>query len=401
MRILFIAKSDSIHTARWISQINDQGWDIHLFPSDDHGVINDELKNVIVHHSIYNSKTMQQHPLVKFKGAPVPSDFLVKSGIRFLKDIFPNYRKLQLHSTIKRLRPDIIQSLEFQSAGYLALEVKKEMNQHFPAWIATNWGSDLYLYGRLQQHRDRIREVLSECDYYSCECQRDVDLARSLGFKGQVLPVIPNAGGYDISRIREIIDTEPPSNRKVILLKGYQGIFGRALVGLHAIRLSAPFLNGYKVIIYSTWKDDAVRISAELLSQDTGLFVEVAPPESHENMLRLFGQAKIYLGLSISDAISTSLLESMIMGAFPIQSNTSSADEWISDGETGFIVPPEDSEGVAKAIRQAVTDDELVDKAALINFQTAKDRLDISVIKPKVIAMYEEIFAKAKKRNHS
>ena len=37
MRILFVAMADSVHTARWISQIDDQGWDIHLYPSIDCG----------------------------------------------------------------------------------------------------------------------------------------------------------------------------------------------------------------------------------------------------------------------------------------------------------------------------------------------------------------------------
>jgi len=34
-------------------------------------------------------------------------------------------------------------------------------------------------------------EVIEGCEYYSCECNRDVDLARSFGFKGEVLSVSP------------------------------------------------------------------------------------------------------------------------------------------------------------------------------------------------------------------
>ncbi|MCK7479362.1 MAG: hypothetical protein M0C28_19910 [Candidatus Moduliflexus flocculans] len=64
----------------------------------------------------------------------------------------------------------------------------------------------------------------------------------------------------------------------------------------------------------------------------------------------------------------------MVMGTFPHQSNTSSADEWIVDGRTGFIVPPEDPEQIAQAIRKAVAEDELVDNAAHINAQTAHER---------------------------
>ena len=108
-------------------------------------------------------------------------------------------------------------------------------------------------------------------------------------------------------------------------------------------------------------------------------------------MLHLFGRARVYIGSSISDAISTSLLEAIVMGAFPIQSCTACAEEWIVDGEMGFIVPPEDPEPIAEAIRRAVSDDKLVDRAAELNAQLAKKRIDRAVIRPQVIAMYEKV----------
>jgi len=96
--------------------------------------------------------------------------------------------------------------------------------------------------------------------------------------------------------------------------------------------------------------------------------------------------------LSISDGISTSLLEAMAMGTFPIQSYTACADEWIVDGQSGFIVPPEDPQVVAEALRRALTDDLLVNRAAELNSQTIAQRLDNSIIKPQVIKMYEGIY---------
>ena len=399
VRILFVAMSGSVHTARWISQINDQNWDIHLFPSQDEGIVHPELKNMTVHHSVYNTRNHKNRNLT-IRGIPVPSQLLALSLRRLLQETIPRYRHIQLKRLIEKLKPDIVHSMEIQHAGYLTLDVRKSFpHGRFPAWIVSNWGSDIYLYGRLSGHVSKIREVLGACDYYSCECRRDVGLAQSMGLEGKVLPVLPNTGGYDLVRINSLIQPEPTSKRRMILLKGYQGLFGRALVGLRAIGMCAKWLQGYRVAIYSASKDETVKIAAEILHQDTGLPVEIIPPCTHDDMLRLYGQARIYLGLSISDAISTSLLESMVMGTFPIQSNTSSADEWIADGKTGFIVPPEDPEQIAQAIRRAVTEDELVDKAAHINAHTARERLDISIVKPQVIAMYQQIFAQSQKRN--
>ena len=81
------------------------------------------------------------------------------------------------------------------------------------------------------------------------------------------------------------------------------------------------------------------------------------------------------------------------MGAFPIQSYTACANEWIEDGKSGFLVPPEDPHIIAEALRRAVTDDDLVDQAAKINYETAQQRLAYDHVKGKVVEMYNSIFA--------
>jgi glycosyltransferase involved in cell wall biosynthesis len=148
-------------------------------------------------------------------------------------------------------------------------------------------------------------------------------------------------------------------------------------------------LKGYRVAIYVASPE--VKIAAELLTHSTGIPIDIVPPSSHEEILRLHGRARVSIGLGISDAISTSLLEAMTMGSFPIQSNTSCANEWVQCGETAILVPPEDPDAVAKALRRALSDDALVDRAAEINAGVTAARLDRSVIQPQVIAMYERI----------
>ena len=80
------------------------------------------------------------------------------------------------------------------------------------------------------------------------------------------------------------------------------------------------------------------------------------------------------------------------MSASPIQSCTACADEWIQDGQSGFILPPEDPPVVAEMLRRALADDTLVNRAAEINLQTARERLDASMIKPQVVKWYKDIY---------
>ena len=379
--------ADSVHTARWISQIVDQGWDSYLFPSD----------FASPHTSLRNLTLFGADPL-----RPANLDKSVRykrwTSYYFYRDVIE--KRLVHHSTmlkeialarvIRSIKPDLIHALEFQHSAYLTIGAKKLLSIPFPKWIATNWGSDIYLFGRLRDHRPKIREVLENCNFYSAECQRDVELAWQMGFSGKVLPVLPNGGGYDLQNCSNLRQVGSTSARKVIALKGYNGWAGRALVGLGALKLCVDQLSGYDVVIYSAEED--VRIAAELFEQDTGVRTTILPRTSHEEILKLHGRARISIGLSISDAISTSLLEAMIMGSFPIQSGTACANEWVADGKSGFIVPPEDPYRIADAVRKALSDDTLVNSAAEVNAADCASEAGLrSSIKAKVIKMYQEI----------
>jgi len=390
MRILFVGMPNSIHTARWLSQISDEGWDIYLFPALK-SKIHPDIKKIYVFSSSLFSFFARRQNNVRFIHWSGVLSFFDKRMTALLRRSFTFFWNKALVWAIQILKPDIVQSLEIQHAGYMTLAARDYLGDDFPVWIVTNWGSDIYLFGRLEEHKEKIQSVLAKCDYYSSECQRDVNLARKLGYNGKVLPVLPNAGGYDFAKIASLRQESPISTRRIILLKGYQGWAGRALVGLQALARCADVLDGYRVAIYVANED--VEIAARLFSQDTGIPVEIIPYCSHDEMLRWYGRSRIYIGLSISDAISTSFLEAIVMGAFPIQSNTACVDEWIVNGRGGFIVPPEDPDVIAQAIRKAVQSDALVDAADELNKQLARERLDESIIKPQVVKMYQEILA--------
>jgi hypothetical protein len=391
MKVIFVAMTDSIHTARWINQIADRGWDIHLFPVYS-ASISSHLRNVTVYGLAFlPSKDL--HKSVRYKGfLPIGrcGNIFEKGLVR----LFPKILQYGLSVLVNLIRPDIIHSLEFQHGAYLTMPVVQTARKNkskAPKWIATNWGSDVYLFGRLAAHRKTVQQVLEQCDFYSCECERDVSLAQEMGLAGQVLPVIPNTGGFDLPLTETLREPGPVSQRRIILLKGYQNWAGRALVGLRALSRCNEILNagGYKVAIYSASPE--VKIAAELFEQETGVKVEIISESSHDEMLRWFGRARLYIGLSISDAISTSLLEAMVMGAFPIQSSTACADEWIENGTTGFIVPPDDPDIIDHAIRQALQDNDLVDLAAQQNRLVAVKRLDQNLIRPLIAAFYEQV----------
>lgn len=391
--ILLVGMPNSIHVVRWIKQLDARDWDIHLFPSVGGITIHPEMEGVTFHSPLFfwATKIGKVEP-----GGTTPSIFsnLARAGDFLIRRAFVNFmtgfRVRRLIKVIRKVHPDIVHSLEIQAAGYLTLEAKKQFRGMFPSWLVTNWGSDIFLFGRLPEHKAKIKDVLANCGYYSCECERDIQLARQFGFSGMTMPVFPNTGGFELAELEVERNRTLTSARKLILLKGYQHWAGRALVGLRALSLCKDILSGYTIVIYSASPD--VVIAAELLSNDTGIPVRLIPYNiPHKEILALHAQARVSIGLSISDAISTSLLEAMVMGSFPIQSCTACVDGWIEHGVNGIIVSPEDPDIVEMAIRTALSDDDLVDKAAAINWQVAQERLDDDLLKQKINNMYSRI----------
>ncbi len=298
----------------------------------------------------------------------------------------------RLARLIRSLKPDIVHSLHMQSGGYLTLASREKLTGAFPPWIYSSWGSDIYFYGRQPEHQTRIRSVLAACDYLICDCQRDVGLALEFGFKGEILGVFPGAGGFEIDQMRPFRQPGPVSARRVIALKARQNhLGGRALVALHALHLCADVLGEYEIVLYMPQGDSIVPYAAEYIAFATGLRIRVVPENSpYDEILSLMGSARIAISVGMTDGTPLSMLEAMVMGAFPIQSNTADTRGWIEDGKNGLLVPPEDVDAIAAAIRKAVSDDRMIDHAAEINAKIT-ERIDIEAVRPKVIEMYKRI----------
>lgn len=420
-KILFVAMQMSTHTVRWINQISDQGWDVHLFPVNCLPV-HPELRGVTIHQPwfVIRPKLLLKgvilNPKILFGRLGEPEANLHPNKLP-VKAIYPlpvltrmipylngikrvnlgeseqtapvAYGPRVLAKLIRKLKPDLIHSLEFQHCGYNVLRAKELSGNDFPPWLATNWGSDIYYYRQFEEHRSQISRLLCNADYYSCECARDVGLARELGFSGKVMPVMPNTGGLDISLIEGLRNIHQSSKRKIIMVKGYQHFAGRALIALEAVERCAAVLKDYQIVVFSASPEVYGRV--EELRDFIGLNIRLLPHSSHDYILRMFSRARIYLGVSISDAISTSMLEALAMGAFPIQTNTSCCNEWIEDGKSGFEIPADDVAVIADRLRKAALDDELVDQASEKNWETVRARLDQALLKQKAISFYDEI----------
>jgi len=339
-RVVLVCMVDSIHVARWIAQFDPFEVEFTLFPSTPNRRVHSMIKDM-----------MAKNGNIKI----VPFGGRLSIPLWGMDLIFSDYvRGLLLRGILKRGQPDFVHALELQHGGYITSRALEDASIK-TAFIATNYGSDIYWFQQFPKHLSKIKKLLTRADHYSAECNRDVDLAKKYGFTGEVMPVFPNAGGFTEEQLsRKVI---PTSQRKVIAIKGYEGWVGRASVAVEALYSLTKELADFKIVFYSC-NAKTIRL-VKKLKRKTGLNIEWHGKGelAHTEMLDLFASARIYVGISLSDGISTSLLEAMAMGAFPIQTSTACVDDWFVSPQQGFSADTITSVAVAQGLSSALAMD--------------------------------------------
>jgi glycosyltransferase involved in cell wall biosynthesis len=252
-------------------------------------------------------------------------------------------------------------------------------------WIYSCWGSDLYFYKNIKRHKTKIISVLKRVNYLHTDCERDFRLAQELGFLGKHMGVIPGGTGYKLEGLKEY--KLPIAERKTILIKGYQNKFGRGLNSVKALEKLQIDTNYYNVVIFGAHKEIIEYVNKNQLPYQIYDRHEL----TQDRLLKVMGKSLIYIGNNISDGMPNTLLEAIIMGAFPIQSNPGGVtEEIIHHGKNGFLIKnPEDVNEIKNLIFQAISNISIIKKAAEINIDLANNKLSYEVNNLKVIEIYE------------
>ena len=364
-KILFIAMLNSIHTARWISQLSvDQSQEIHIFPST----------SGKVHYLIKSNKNIIVHDYIR------SLDRRVNKSNRILKRV------------IKYLKPDIVHTLEMQNAAYQILSVKQKTKGHFPIWFYSCWGSDIKWFEQFPEHKEKIIQVLNGIDAFFCEDDDTIEKAKKdYHFTKEILKVHA-PGGFQVEYYQKKFKPILPSKREYLIVKGYSGWVYRPRTIFEAIKLNAKKIIENKIKIMVFLPGDIQYYIDELRS--LGIEVHVfGHTEDYDKVMELFSKARANIAASLSDGIPTSMVEGMLMGAFPIQSwskTSTGATEYVIDGKNGFLLDPMDINGYAKAIERIITDGDLLDCAAIYSIKLIKDRADYDMVREKVLAFYRK-----------
>lgn len=314
---------DSVHSARWLSRFSNQEIEFLLFPSSPNRRIHPGILRLVRGDYKANYSLV---PLASVLAIPMwAADKILGNALR----------GAFVRSEIKRFGPEIVHAMELQHAGYIALRALENFKSPQVKLASTNWGSDIFWFQQFPRHRSIIRRLLRISDVYSAECERDVELAKKFGYTGAIMPTFPNSGGFSEGELGMF--NIGHGTRDLIVVKGYQGWVGRAKIALHALAAIADKIENLHVVVISGDKGTA-RLANRLYRQKkiVNLTVHRKGSLDHSQVLELLRRARVFVGISLSDGISTTMLEAMAMGAIPVQTSTACCDEWFT--ETGISV---------------------------------------------------------------
>jgi hypothetical protein len=392
--LMIVAMPDSVHAQRWVKMLRGRGFRLLLLPVyPDRPGDRDACWQIVRDRAACEALQPGQIGIVDLQALRSHSD-LPADSIPFPlpRPGTPLTPVADLVTAIRHFAPQLVHSLEVQQAGYLCLAAKRELGDAFPPWLLSNWGSDIYLFRKLSHHNPLLKEIACSVDGYLSECRRDINIARELGYAGPRLDPLPASGGIDFTSAPALETLPASSRRRMILIKGYHNWSGRALHVLSAIHLAAAELRDCPIRVTLATAPVAAMVGD--LARNDGIDIEVAPRlADHREVVARMGQARIAVGFGISDGISTSLLEAMTMGAFPIQSDSSCACEWIRTGIDGFILPVHQTRDLAQALVDAARNDALVDGAAAHNRAIVEVRWNIERNGPIAADYYRKILS--------
>jgi hypothetical protein len=377
MRILVVGFANSVHLTRFLRMFEGTGWDVRLFDSIIWGGPHPELPDLPVYSSVRDAAAGARHAQIRQLKTP--------SSVAEQVD--------QLAEVIEEFRPDIVHSHEIQHAGALVHGALTRPWPRRPAWLCTNWGSDIFWLGRNRLSIATIRSVVRSCDYYSAECHRDVALARAFGLRGSVVGLWPATGGIDLAHAEKLRMPGHTSARRTIAIKAVMGGYGQGHLAFQAIARSVDVLSGWEICTYQADPDLAARYD-QLAASHPVRHTSVSTldrPTSHDDHLAMHGRARVSVGFNRSDALSMSFVEAMAMGSFPVQSSGSCGYEVTTPGRGALFVSPSDVDALSSALERALTDDALVNSAAERNQAVCRTWFDVRKVRLRVLDAYERI----------
>ena len=389
MHILFIADGRSPITRRWLKMVQPLGWQISLISTFPCSAIKGvTLAGVLpVAFARYSgSQAGGAAPASNRKGLisrvrPLAQKARHWLGPWTLLAYSREYRRL-----VASLHPDLIHALRIPFEGMIASTTPAEI-----PLIVSTWGNDLTLHAPASPRMSALtRDALRRADALICDTQRDAHLAQSWSFDpAKPTLVVPGNGGLDLAEMQKSTSGVQRANPAQIIdprgLRSYvrTDTFFQAIPLVLAHRPQVHF-----VCTSMQGQKEALDWVEKLDIQDNVTLLPLLPQES---LWQEYARSTLSVSISTHDGTPNTLLEAMALGCLPICGDIESIREWITPGQNGLLVAPDDPTALAKAILTALDDKTFQESAAALNRNLILEKASLANTRQLVNELYTSL----------
>jgi glycosyltransferase involved in cell wall biosynthesis len=287
-------------------------------------------------------------------------------------------------------RPDLVHALRIP---YEAMLIAPTMRSRTEPFLVSTWGNDLTLWAANSwAHRQLTRSVLRHADRLHADCERDIALARELGYRGPSV-VAPGSGGIDVGKLlaagssrraREVL--RAPDDAPIIFNPRSYRPYVRNDVFFAALPAVVRCFPDAIAVTIGMEKNTSFQAYASALGvRDRVRFL---PAQNREGMADLFCAATVTVSPSTHDGTPNTVLEAMTCGSFPIVGDLPSLREWIEPGVNGLVVDANDPAALSSAMITGLRDNSLRTRASTLNRTIIGERASREAVRPALERFY-------------
>jgi glycosyltransferase involved in cell wall biosynthesis len=312
-----------------------------------------------------------------------------------------------LQKILETLDVDLVHALRIPFEGMIGA-----YTQPAAPLVVSVWGNDFTLHaGSSPGMVTHTRQTLTRADGLHADCMRDIRLGVDWGFHEQrPAIVLPGGGGIN----RDLFKPAPPLVE--FLRPEVRAEIGKLSAeaplvvnprGFRAYIRNDTFFRSIPSIIAAipetiflcpamAGESEAHRWIDQLGIQRS---VRLLPKLTLEEMAMLYRMSTVFVSPSEHDGTPNTFLEAISCGCFPVVGNIESLQEWITDGENGLLIDPDDPLELARATSRALKDRGLRRKAVGINQTLIAERADRGVVAINATRFYKDVIARANSGN--
>lgn len=338
MKVVLLSSALSIHTVRWANALSDAGLDVTV---------------------------ISQHPQVEVMNENVKVHLFPFRGVIGYFTMVPAVKKL-----IEKIKPDIINAHYASGYGTTARLV------NYRPWLLSVWGSDVYDFPYLSPiHKRLIKGNLLAADSIAstshCMAVQTHSLTDTLG-KIAITPFGVDTAYYKKNSYPLVVNKQNDEEFVIGTVKAMATKYGiDTLIQSFSIlknNLSVDYPNIASNLRLRLIGDGPQTYELKQLATELGIIdsVDFVGRINHLDVPKELAKLDVYVALSRlnSESFGVAIIEAGAAGRPVVVSDVGGLPEVVLNGKTGVIVPKEDPQAAAVAIKELLIDSELRQKLA-------------------------------------